>query len=560
MKNNKKRSPISIYALGGLGEVGKNTYCIENDKTLIIIDAGVKFSSADMPGVNYIIPDYTHLKENQQKVKALFITHGHEDHIGGIPFLLQQMDIPVIYAPKLALALIQHKFTEMKVKPTTKLVEYNGDSIVKIDDWEVSFYHVTHSIPDSYGIKVDTPEGTIVHTGDFKIDLTPVDADFDLTKLSKIGAQGVDLLLADSTNAEREGYTQSEKTVISSIHEIFKTSPGRLIISTFSSNISRIQQIVEAACTNNRKIAIFGRSMESNFKAAREFGYIKIPNDSIISGDQIRNTPPSQLLILCTGSQGEPLAALSRIANGQHRQIKIQVGDTVVFSSSPIPGNTASINKVVNQLTRCGANVITNSVLNHIHTSGHPCKQELRLIQKLVKPHFFMPIHGEYHMLKLHADIAVECGLPREKCFIMDIGDTVTLYNHKVKRGEHVQADSVYLDGQDAIGLSNAVLKERKTMAENGMIYVAAIIDKQKNVLATDPIIKTNGFSYLTTDNSNIVIQCRDKITAEINKKLQAKYYEKDLENVIKFTTGEYFSKTIHRNPLVIPLIMNLEA
>lgn len=558
MENNKKRSPVSVYALGGLGEVGKNTYCIENDTTLIIIDAGVKFSSADMPGVNYIIPDYTHLKENQKKVKALFITHGHEDHIGGIPFLLQQMQIPVIYAPKLALALIQHKLSEMKVKPTTRLVEYDGNSLIKVDDLEVSFYHVTHSIPDSYGIKVNTPEGTIVHSGDFKIDLTPVDDDFDLTKLAKIGSQGVDLLLADSTNAEQEGYTQSEKTVISSINEIFKTSPGRLIISTFSSNISRIQQIVEAACANHRKIAIFGRSMESNFIAAREFGYIKISDSSIISGDQIRNTPASELLILCTGSQGEPLAALSRIANGQHRQIKIQGGDTVVFSSSPIPGNTASINKVVNKLTRCGANVITNSVLNHIHTSGHPCKQELRLIQKLVKPHFFMPIHGEYHMLKLHADIAVECGLAREKCFIMDIGDTIVLSNHKVTRGEHVQADSVYLDGQDAIGLSNAVLKDRKIMAENGMIYVTAIIDKSKNTLAATPIIKTNGFSYLTTENSNIIIQCRDRIIAEMNKTLKSPYYEKDLENVIKFTTGEFFSKVIHRNPLVIPVIMNI--
>lgn len=558
MENNKKNSPVSVYALGGLGEVGKNTYCIENEKTLIIIDAGVKFSSADIPGVNYIIPDYTHLKENQKKVKALVITHGHEDHIGGIPFLLQQVDIPVIYAPKLALALIQHKLSEMKVKPKTKLVEYNSKSIFKVDDFEVSFYHVTHSIPDSYGIKIDTPEGTIVHSGDFKVDLTPVDDDFDLTKLAKIGSKGVDLLLADSTNAEQEGYTQSEKTVISSINEIFKTSPGRLIISTFSSNISRIQQIVQAACANDRKIAIFGRSMESNFMAAREFGYIKISDDSIITGDQIRSTPPSQLLILCTGSQGEPLAALSRIANGQHRQIKIQVGDTVVFSSSPIPGNTASINKVVNKLTRCGAHVITNSVLNHIHTSGHPCKQELRLIQKLVKPHYFMPIHGEYHMLKLHADIAVECGLPRNKCFIMDIGDTVTLSKHKVRRGEHVQADSIYLDGQDAIGLSNAVLKDRKIMAENGMIYVTAIIDKKNNSLIAPPIIKTNGFSYLTTENSNIVIQCRDKIVAELNKTMEKKYLERDLERAIKFTTGEYFSKIIHRNPLVIPVIMNV--
>jgi len=558
MENKSKHSPVSVYALGGLGEIGKNTYCIENSKTIIIIDAGVKFSGPDMPGVNYIIPDYTHLKENQSKVKALVITHGHEDHIGGIPFLLQSMHIPVIYAPKLAMALIQHKLSEMKVKPNTKLVVYDGESSINVDDFNVEFFHVTHSIPDAYGIKVKTPEGTIVHTGDFKIDLTPVDHDIDLTKIARFGDEGVDLLLSDSTNAEHEGYTQSERTVISSINEIFRTAPGRLIISTFSSNISRIQQIVEAACDNNRKIAIFGRSMESNIRAAREFGYIKIPDSAIISPDEIRRTPPSEILILCTGSQGEPLAALSRIASGQHRKIKIQLGDTVVFSSSPIPGNTASINKVVNKLTRCGAIVITNSVLNHIHTSGHPCKQELRLMQKLVKPHYFMPIHGEYHMLKIHTDLAVDCGLEREKCFIMDIGDTLVLNNHKVARGPKVQADAVYLDGQDAIGLSTVVLKNRRIMAENGMIYVAAIIDKENHKLAATPIIKTNGFSYLTTENSNLVLQCREKIVAGLEATLKTKYYESDLEKVIINATGEYFSHIIHRNPLVIPLILDI--
>lgn len=331
-------SPVSIYALGGLDEVGKNTYCIENEKTLIMIDAGVKFPEENLPGVNYVIPDYTHLTNQRNKIKALFITHGHEDHIGAIPFLLQTVFIPVIYAPKLACALIRHKLEEFKLKTQVKIVEYNSDTVVQVDDFKVEFFHVTHSIPDSYGIVVSTPHGTIMHSGDFKIDLTPIDSDYDLPKLASFGARGVDLLLADSTNAEIEGYTQSEKSVITSIYDVFHKATGRLIISTFSSNLSRIQQIVEAAVKFNRKIVIFGRSMESNISSARSFGYIHIPDANIVTPDKIKSLRPSETVILCTGSQGEPMAALSRIANGEHRYIRIIPGDTVVFSSSPIPG------------------------------------------------------------------------------------------------------------------------------------------------------------------------------------------------------------------------------
>ncbi|MDD4154572.1 MAG: ribonuclease J, partial [Bacilli bacterium] len=387
-------SGVSIYALGGLGEVGKNMYVLESDSTIIIIDSGVMFPGSEMPGVDYVIPDYTHLKNNRGKIRALFITHGHEDHIGGIPFLIQTVHIPVIYAPKLAAALIKHKLEDMRIKEPVKIIEYDSDSVLLVDIFKVSFFRVTHSIPDAYGLCVDTPDGRIVHTGDFKIDLTPVGPDIELDKIARIGSEGVDLLLSDSTNAEIEGYTQSETSIIAGINEIYGKADGRLIISTFSSNISRIQQLVEAAVRHNRKIAIVGRSMENAVSTSRAMGYIKLTDDNIVDLDNIQNYRANELCILCTGSQGEPMAALARIANGEHKSLRIFPGDTVVFSSSVIPGNGVLIDKIVNQLVRRGANVLTNSILLNIHSSGHPAKQELRLMLKLINPRYFMPIHG----------------------------------------------------------------------------------------------------------------------------------------------------------------------
>ncbi|MBP3713673.1 MAG: ribonuclease J [Bacilli bacterium] len=555
---NNKLPSIKVYALGGLGEVGKNTYCIESDSSLIMIDAGVKFAEADMPGVNYVIPDYTRLKEQQGKIKALFITHGHEDHIGGIPFLLQQVDIPVIYAPKLAIALIKHKLEELKHSfSSTKLVEYDDDSLITSGDFKVSFFHVTHSIPDSYGICVETSQGRIVHSGDFKIDLTPIDHDIDLAKIVELGNKGVDLFLADSTNAEKEGYTPSEKSVIKSINDIFRSAPGRLIIATFSSNISRIRQICEAAIKYNRKIAIFGRSMESNVQAARDFGYINIPDSSLIKPEELRKTSPAETLILCTGSQGEPLAALSRIANNQHRQIKITPGDTVVFSSSPIPGNNGAINSVVNQLTRDGATVLTNSVLNQLHASGHPCRQELRLMQKLIRPKNFMPIHGEYHMLRLHGDVAVQCGLSNDHIFICDNGDVVNLQNHNCFKGEKVHADVQYLDTVESNGISTKVIKERKILSQDGIVTITIPI-LNKNKLISIPHIYTRGFSYFTSINSAPIQTAANNIKIEIEKYISTIDWKEDvLKKNVELYLQDFFYKLTHRHPMIITNILN---
>ena len=551
------QSPVSIYALGGLGEVGKNTYCIENDNNLIIIDAGVMFPEQGILGVNYVIPDYTHLKNNRSKIKGLFITHGHEDHIGAIPFLLQNVNIPVIYAPKLAASLIKHKLEESRISTKVKIVEYNEDTIVDIGDFKIQFFNVTHSIPDAFGICVDTPQGRVVTTGDFKIDLTPISEDISLNKIAKLGSEGVDLLLSDSTNAEQEGYTQSERSVIDAIFEVFSKAHGRLIISTFSSNISRIQQIVEACVNFKRKIVIIGRSMETSINVSRQYGYIKVPDETIITPDKLKDYKPNEIVILCTGSQGEPMAALSRIANGEHNMIKIVPGDTVVFSSSPIPGNTYSINLVVDQLARVGANVITNSVFSNLHASGHPSKQELRLMLKLFKPKYFMPVHGEYRMLRLHAELAQTLGIPKENTFVLSNGDTLELRKHTIKEGNRVPVDNIYIDGKDITGLSTAVIKDRKLLSTDGMVAVLIAMDSRTNTILKKPEIITQGFIYPDEKSLRLLNSATEALYGDLNKILKAKVTFGEIKNITRSTIGKILFEHTHRNPMIIPIIMN---
>ena len=551
-------NPIKIYALGGLGEVGKNTYCIESVNDLIILDAGVKFPEDDLVGVDYVIPNYQHLKDNQSKIRALFITHGHEDHIGAIPFLVKSVKIPVIYAPKLACALIKQKLDDQKIKEKVKLVEYDQDSVITAGCFKVSFIRVTHSIPDSFGICVDTPEGRIVDTGDFKLDLTPVGPDFELHKMSKLGEEGVDLLLADSTNAEKEGWTPSEKNVLDSINEIFDKAPSRLIISTFSSNISRIQQIVDCTIKHNRKIVIVGRSMINTVDIALRFGYIKIPSAMIRDVDTMGDLKESETVILCTGSQGEPMAALSRIANGTFKNLRILPGDTVVFSSSPIPGNGASIAKIVNQLTRLGANVITNSVFADLHSSGHPSRQELRMNLKLYNPKYFMPAHGEYHMLKLHGDIAKSLGIPSENIFIMGNGDTLLLKDHKIVDGDRVTAEDVFIDGYDVNGVSTAVIRDRKILQDDGMVSVMLVIDSKQSKLMCDPKVTTVGFVSYGKYEDHLTRHASMYLQEALNELFHSKKVTfNDIKNTVRSVVSKYFFRKTQRNPMIIPLVMN---
>lgn len=552
-------NPIKIYALGGLGEVGKNTYCIESERHLIIIDAGVKFPEDDLVGVDYVIPNYTHLKNNQGKIRALFITHGHEDHIGAIPFLVKAIKVPVIYAPRLAAALIRQKLEEKKCKEKVNIIEYDENSNIVAGEFNVSFFRVTHSIPDSFGICVDTSEGRIVTTGDFKIDLTPVGPDIQIAKMADIGESGVDLLLADSTNAEKEGWTPSERNVINSINEIFDKAPGRLIISTFSSNVSRIQQIVESTILHHRKLVVVGRSMVNTLEYARKFGYIKIPTTILRTVETMHDCKDSEMVILCTGSQGEPMAALSRIANGTFKNLHIIPGDTVVFSSSPIPGNGTSINKVVNLLTRLGADVITNSVFSDIHSSGHPSRKELQLNLKLFNPKYFMPAHGEYHMLKLHADLAKNIGIPSENIFVLGNGDTLVLNNHKITDGERIIADDVYIDGNDINGVSTAVIRDRKILQDDGMVSVLICLDSKSNKLAAAPKVITCGFVSNGAAESHLTRHASIQVQEALNNLLQTtnKVTFGDIKNTIRSVVSKYYFRKTQRNPMIIPLIMN---
>ena len=547
--------PVSVYALGGLGEVGKNMYCIENDDTIIIIDAGVKFPGLEFPGINYIVPDFTHLKNNRNKIKALFITHGHEDHIGGIPFLLQSVSIPVIYAPRLAAALIKNRLEEYHIGERANIIEYDSDKKVKVDKFEVSFFRVTHSIPDSFGVVVDTPEGRIVSTGDFKIDLTPIGKDIELTRIAEIGNEGVTLLLSESTNAEQEGYTPSEKNVYDSIADIIKNAFGRLIVSTFSSNISRIQQVCEAAVSYGRKIAIVGRSMEKAVEISRDFGYIHVPDDSIIETEDIKRYANNEILILCTGSQGESMAALSRIANGSHKDIHIQPGDTIVFSSSAIPGNGVMIDNVVNSLARAGAEVITNSILNDIHSSGHASKQELRLMLKLMKPKYFMPIHGEYRMQRLHSEMAQDLGVNKDDIFILDNGDSVTLSHGKVSKGYPVEHGTTYIDGKDINSLAEAVIEDRRVLMDDGMLAITVSIDTKKNEIISAPEVYSKGL--IDQGNQKRHDELVSLVDAAVREKLLTKTSFAELKLIIKETAGMYVYSKTKRHPIIIPVIMS---
>ncbi len=547
--------PVSIYALGGLGEVGKNMYCFENESQIVIIDCGVKFPGVELPGIDYIVPDFTHLKNNKNKVKALIITHGHEDHIGGIPFLLQHINVPVIYAPRLASALIKSRLEEYRMSERVNIIDYKEDTKINIGDFVISFFRVTHSIPDSFGVVIDTSEGRIVSTGDFKVDLTPVGPDFDLQRIAELGEQGVDLLLSDSTNAEVEGYTPSEKNVNDSINEIFNDAKGRIIVSTFSSNISRIQQVCENAVAHKRKILIVGKSMEKVVQISRGFGYIHIPDEAIINTEDLKRLKGSEVLILCTGSQGEPNAALSRIASGEHKDIHVIPGDTVVFSSSAIPGNGIMIAHIVNLLTRCGADCITNSILADIHSSGHPSKQELRLVLKLLKPKYFMPMHGEYRMLRLHAELATTLGIPKNHCFVLDNGDTLTLAKHKVSSGYPVEHGVSYIDGKDINGLADAVMEDRKLLIEDGMIVIAVSVDTKNNQIINGPTIYNRGVIQRNSEKANMEMSAL--ITKALKEKLSNKTNFAEIKQVIRDVAGAYIYGRIKRNPMIVPVVMN---
>ncbi len=554
----KKPNGTKIVVLGGLGEVGKNMYCVMHKDNIVIIDAGVSFPESELLGIDYVLPDFTFLKENEEKIKALLITHGHEDHIGSIPFLLQSINIPEIYAPRHAKELIAVKLEDRNIR-YDHLNIYTEDTKLKFGEIEVDFFRTTHSIPDSHGISLTTPDGRIVTTGDFKFDLTPIGPVADLYKIAKIGHEGVDLLISDSTNALNEGFSTSESKVDDALNEMFDLYPQeRIIIATFASNIYRVKHIFETCFKHNRKICVFGRSMENNIKISTEGGYID-HKELLVTPDEVKNYKPGEITILCTGSQGEPLAALSRMSTNSHKYIKLRPDDIVIFSSSAIPGNALSISKIINKLYLSGVRVYTNKALSDLHTSGHANEEELKLMIRLINPKYLMPFHGDYRMLKHHANLGIDCGIPKENTFVIKNGDTLNLINHQITKGESMPGADVYVDGNRIGEIGSTVIKDRKSMANDGILVVIVNVDMKKRELLIKPNITTRGFVQV---NENEELLKKIEILAEKTIKEQLA----DPRSTFAIIKNELVSKLIPyineltgRKPIILPVILDIK-
>ena len=545
-----------IFALGGLGEVGKNMYCVMHNDEIIITDAGVIFPGSELMGIDYVIPDFTFLKQNESKIKGLFITHGHEDHIGAIPFLLNEVDIPAIYAPNQAAALIRKKLEDRGIKYNNLFV-YTEKDVYKFKETSVGFYRTTHSVPDSHGIIIKTPNGTVVTTGDFKFDLTPIGPVANLHKIAKVGSEGVTLLLSDSTNALNEGVSNSESKVDDALDDLFTIHDSRIIIATFASNIYRLKHIVDTCKRHGRKIAVFGRSMENNIEISIEGGYIK-HKDIFVSPEEANHLPDDKICILCTGTQGEPLAALSRLASGTHKHIKLRSDDIVVFSSSAIPGNALSISRTINKLYLKGITVYTNTSLSDIHASGHGNEEELKWMIRLINPKYFMPFHGEYRMLKKHADIGVACDIPRENTFVLSNGDVLSMKNGVIKKAGYIQAGDSYVDGNRIGEVSNAVMKDRKIMACDGIVVAIVNMDMNNRKLLSSPNIITRGF-VLVNDNMELLKKLESITKKAIEDKIKTGVNYSEIKTEISKVLGDYISLHTGRKPIILPVIMDVK-
>lgn len=549
-----KPNEVGVFAIGGLGEIGKNTYGIEYQDEIIIVDAGIKFPEDDLLGIDYVIPDYSYIVDNLDRVKALVITHGHEDHIGGIPFLLKQANIP-IYAGPLALALIRGKLEEHGLWREATVYEINHNTELTFKNMSVTFFKTTHSIPEPVGIVIHTPQGKIICTGDFKFDFTPVGDPADLQRMAALGEEGVLCLLSDSTNAEIPTFTNSEKVVGQSILKIIEGIHGRIIFASFASNIYRLQQAAEAAVKTGRKIAVFGRSMEKAIVNGIELGYIKVPKGTFIEPSELKNLHASEVLIMCTGSQGESMAALARIANGTHRQVTLQPGDTVIFSSSPIPGNTTSVNKLINTIQEADVDVIHGKV-NNIHTSGHGGQQEQKLMLSLIKPKYFMPVHGEYRMQKVHAGLAMDIGIPKENIFIMENGDVLALTSDSARIAGHFNAQDIYVDGNGIGDIGAAVLRDRRDLSEDGVVLAVATVDFNTQMILAGPDILSRGFIYMR-ESGDLIRESQRVLFNAIRIALKNKDASiQSVNGAIVNALRPFLYEKTEREPIIIPMVL----
>ncbi|MFF3923566.1 ribonuclease J1 [Paenibacillus lactis] len=548
--------PVRLFALGGLGEIGKNMYGVEFKNEIILIDAGLKFPDAEMSGVDYIIPDIRYLIENKHKIKGLFLTHGHEDHIGAIPYVLRQIQMPIFGGP-LTIGLVRAKLEEHRLLDQSDLRLFHEDETISFKHLSVHFFRTTHSIPDAFGIVVETPYGPVVHTGDFKFDFTPEDKPADLHKILKLGARGVLALMADSTNSERDGFTPSERTVGDSILRLFQECPGRILFATFASNIHRLQQVVEAAIRTKRKIAIVGRSMEKVFVIGQELGYIRMPEGMLIDVKAVNRYRDDQVLIICTGSQGEPNAALTRIASGAHRSIQIHPNDTVIFSSSPIPGNTQNVNRSIDLLMRAGAEVKYGSILD-IHTSGHGCREDLKLMISSLRPKYFVPIHGEYRMLLNHRHLATQVGVPDSSVYLLNIGNTLSIYRNYAKKGRNIPSGDIYINNGELRKHEKELLEERVQLAHDGVVIVAITINPETRKLLSGPELITRGFVYMQ-DSKPLLRRAEAMLRKQLNKAGEQREYNRAVwEQMTNTALNRYFKRELGRSPYIMPSIMEV--
>ena len=553
-----KQNEVAVFAIGGLHEIGRNMYCIQYQDEIVIMDCGIKFPEDELLGINYVISDYSYLVKNREKIKALVVSHGHEDHIGGIPFLLEKIPEIPVYATPFALALIKSKCEEHGILNKTELHEEYEDTVLKFDKLSVTFFRTTHSIPDTLGIAVHTPLGAVVFTGDFKFDLTPVmnQPAPNFQRMAQLGKEGVLALLSDSTNAEVPQFTKSERFVAGSLHNIITGIKGRIIFATFASNLYRVSTAIKAAIDTGRKVAVFGRSMENGIQNGIDLGYLHVPDGLIVDAETINSLPPEKVMILCTGSQGEPLAALSRIANGTHRQIKLKPKDTVIFSSNPIPGNTLSVNHLINKLMEGGANVVHGRI-NNVHTSGHGGQEELKLMVELAKPKYMIPVHGEYRMQVVHAHLAQQAGVPKENTFVLKNGEVVCFGPEGARIAGDIHVKDVFVDTSGAADVGNIVVRDRQILSEEGLVVAVATVDyKHKRVLA-GPDILSRGFVYMR-ESQDLINAAQKHVYHVLKTEMAKKEKPKDSEirkAIIDNLQDFLYSKT-ERRPMILPMLV----
>jgi ribonuclease J len=552
MKMHTKK--LKIIPLGGMGEIGKNITVFEYDQDIIVVDCGMAFPEDDMLGIDLVLPDTSYLVDNSAKVKGFIITHGHEDHLGALPYVLKDLNVPV-YGTRLSLGLLENKLEEHGMLSTCRLESVSLGQSIQIGIFKVEFIRSTHSIADAAALAIDTPVGVVVHTSDFRIDHTPIGGEpIDLPRFAELGKKGVLVMLCDSTNIERKGYTMTERIVGEAFDEIFSEAKNRILVATFASNIHRVQQVINAAVKFNRKVAICGRSMVNVSEKALELGYLTAPEGVLIDIEQIKNYQHNNLVIITTGSQGEPMSALARMANGEHRQIEIMDGDLVVISASPIPGNEKTVSGVINGLFKKGADVIYES-WNDIHVSGHACQEELKLMHRLVNPRYFIPAHGEYRHLKQHANLAQSLGMPKENIFIMDIGEVLEIDAFRANKTGRVPAGKVLVDGLGVGDVGNIVLRDRKHLAQDGIIIIILTIHKETDSMITDPDVISRGFIYVRQSEElleEIKQVCKKAIRQSEGKNWSSK------KKLVKDTLRDWLYRKTKRTPMIIPIIVEV--